>query len=289
MLVIMDIFYLMEREMQRRGLSPRSIKSYLENVRYFLDYCRKDPKKITKKDVREYLIHLYDSKKSPSTQNLAYSSIKFMLNQILYKSWKLNMRFSKRRRSLPLVLTKKEITELIDSYKNPEHKLLVSLIYGAGLRLSEAINLKYKDLEPDQGYGWVRGGKGNKDRLFVIPEKLKNDLRIKMSSAGAEDHLFKGRNKTRLSRSSVYHIVRLGAGRAGILKKIHPHTLRHSFATHLIEDGNDLLKVQLLMGHNSLETTRGYIHVAVPRVRIKSPLDNLFEYAHHKERKCHQD
>ena len=151
---------------------------------------------------------------------------------------------------------------------------MVRLMYGAGLRVSELVNLKITDLDLENNYGWVRRGKGNKDRLFIIPESLKQEL-VSYIGNCKEEWLF-GSYKGHMSVRSVQEILRKAAKEAGIKKKISPHTFRHSYATHLIEDGYDLTTVQVLLGHSKIDTTMVYVHIAKPKMlNVRSPLDSL--------------
>jgi site-specific recombinase XerD len=166
---------------------------------------------------------------------------------------------------------------LFDAINNEKQKLIVELMYSAGLRLSELINLKVNDLDLEKMVGWVRHGKGNKDRPFIIAEKLKEKIgcHIKRYNLSNESNVFIGLNGP-ISKSYVYHIVRNAASKARIKNKVHPHTLRHSFATHLIENGYDLVAVQSLLGHKDVSTTMVYVHIAMPSmIKVNSPFDSL--------------
>ncbi len=271
----MDIIYLMQKEMLRRRYSPNTIKAYSDCARNFLKHCKKEARQINKSDVKNYLDYLAEKPLSPSSLNQSLMAIKFMLEQILNKRWYfIKLPYSKKPDKKPEVLSKAEIKRLIESVKNQEHRLMIKLLYSAGLRVGELVKLKVENLELDKGYGWVRKGKGNKDRLFIIAESLKDELLEHIQKSGSK-WLFKGRN-THITTRSVQQIVRKAAKNAKINKKIHPHTLRHSFATHLIDNGYDVISVQSLLGHSSSETTMVYVHMASPKIiAVKSPLDSL--------------
>lgn len=261
---------MMKKEALRRGMSRQTIKTYCYNVKQFMKFCDKHPKKVTKKDIRDYLDYLADKNMSYSTLNVALCSLKFLYGQILFKNWRINIKYAKLPKRLPIVLSKKEIKILLDSIENEKHWLIVALMYSAGLRLSEIVNLKVENLDVERGYGWVRQGKGRKDRMFIIADKLKKPI-MNFADRG---YVFKGRNG-HISRKTVYKIVKDNAKKTGINKNVHPHTLRHSFATHLIESNYPTEVVQRLLGHNDPGTTHRYIHVAVPRIQVRSPLDDL--------------
>ena len=156
---------------------------------------------------------------------------------------------------------------------------MVTLLYAAGLRVSELLNLKVKDFQFDENYGWVRKGKGGKDRPFIVAEKLKQEVQrwILKNELVVFDFLF-GNKKKKMSAQTVRKIIKKAVKQAKIDKNIHPHTLRHSFATHLIENGYAVIDVQGLLGHSKVDTTLIYTHLAKPKLfSIKSPFDDLFE------------
>lgn len=192
----------------------------------------------------------------------------------------LRIKFSRVPKRLPVYLSKNEMKRLIQAIENPKHKLMIKLIYSAGLRVSELINLRIKDFEFNSNYGWVRGGKGNKDRPFIIAESLRSGLMDHISKYcnDANQWLFKGQKDHHISVMTMQKIVKKAAKKAGIKKNVHPHTLRHSFATHLIKNDYDITAVQSLLGHSSANTTMIYIHMAAPRMlSVESPLDSLYQ------------
>ena len=155
---------------------------------------------------------------------------------------------------------------------------MISLMYAAGLRVSELVHLKVKELNIKDSYGWIRHGKGNKDRLFIVAENLKEDINswIEENILTNNSYLFTGYNNTHLSARSVLSIVKKAARVAGIGKNVHPHTFRHSFATHVAEKGHAIDTLQNLLGHVSPDTSMTYIHAAAPaRLKVESPYDNL--------------
>ena len=269
----MDYQILIRKEGLRRGLSLRTIDTYCRCFDLFIKYCRKDAKKINKNDIKNFLDYLISKKSAGSTLNVYLNSIKFFYEQVLNKKLTLKIRFSKRPKTMPLFMTKEEVLKLIDNIENRKYKLIIRLIYSAGLRVSELVNLRARDLEIDKSYGWVRQGKGNKDRMFIIAEAVKQDLIDIVNEKENDDYLFEGRNG-HLSTRSIQEIIKKAKRKAGIKKNIHPHTLRHSFATHLIENGYCVSSVQSLLGHSSLDTTMIYVHMTTPKmINVKSPLD----------------
>lgn len=169
----MDLLYLVKREMLRRKYSHRTIVTYQYCLRRFLNWSKKEPRKITKYDVSEYLHLLCDKGKSASTMNVHLMAIKFALEEILNKRFFVKLPCSKTPQRIPTVLTKEEVYKLCSAITNPKHLLMIKLLYSAGLRVSELVHLKVSDLEYSQGIGWVRSGKGNKDRLFILAEAVK--------------------------------------------------------------------------------------------------------------------
>ncbi len=266
----------MRKEGLRRRYSPRTIETYYQAVSKFLKVIKKEPNKITKKDIREYLESMATKGKSGNSININLNALKFCFEQLLGKKMKIDIRYSKKPVKLPAVLTKEEVKKLIENVNNPKHKIMVSLMYSAGLRVSELVNLKVGDLNIKDKYGFVRHGKGNKDRMFIIADKLERVLIQLIAGKGREESLFITNSRERYSVSSLQKIVKQAAKKTGLnWKDIHCHTLRHSFATHLIEQGNSITDVQLLLGHKSPETTQIYLHTSILRLNIKSPIDSL--------------
>ena len=265
-------------ELKLRGFSPRTVKTYNFFLLKFLEFVKKPEDAITSDDARAFLAFLVDegnpNKVSIRSMTLAKSALKFLFEEVLKKAVDLpkNIKVPKK---LPTALSKDEINMLIDAADNPKHKLLLELIYSAGLRVSEATNLKVRDLELNEGIAWVRSGKGSKDRFFNIAAKLKPELEKLTKGANADDFVFKGQNGS-LKPRAVQMAMQAIAKKAGIKKEISPHTLRHSFATHLLEAGVDVRKIQELLGHADLSTTQIYTKVSATELKkIKSPLDAL--------------
>ncbi|MBU2634507.1 MAG: site-specific integrase [Nanoarchaeota archaeon] len=272
----MDVIEKYKKELLRRNYSLKTIKTYNYCLKNFFNFCHKDPKKFTKKDIKDYLETL--SNKSGSTTNVNLQALKFLMEEILHKrKYFYHIKYSKTPKKLPTVLTKEEVINLINSICNLKHRLMIELLYSAGLRVSELVNLKVFHLDFENNYGFVRKGKGNKDRLFIIAQSLKYELLkyIKENKLELGSYIFKGQRGA-YSVRSIQEIVKKAAKKAKIRKNVHPHTLRHSYATHLIENGYDVASVQSLLGHNSIETTMLYLHIASPSmINVKSPLDSL--------------
>lgn len=272
----MDVLEKMQKEMFRRRYSPRTIATYLDCVRVFLRQNHKDVRAYSKADIREFLDRLAARGASGSTINVYLQALKFMMEYALNKRVWVDIRYSKTyRKRMPEVLTKQEVMALFGAIKNQKHLLIAKMMYAAGLRVSEVLNLTVKDLELSQGYGWVRKGKGNKDRPFIIARGLQEDISRYTAGKELNAYLFIG-NRGKLSVRTVQAIIYDAARKAGIKKNVHPHTLRHSFATHLIENGYAVNSVQSLLGHNSPDTTMVYVHMKpAAMIRTESPYDGL--------------
>ncbi|MDP3104342.1 MAG: tyrosine-type recombinase/integrase [Candidatus Methanoperedens sp.] len=267
----------LETEIKLRGFSRQTAKMYLFYNRKFLDFTKKPPGEVDDEDIKEYLAHMMsDRSLSNASIALIKASLKFYYTEILGKNLT-RIKTPKASKKLPVVLSQKEIKYLIDNTENPKHRLLIELLYSTGLRLSECINLRYIDLDLNEGIGWVRLGKGSKDRIFIISEMFRKDLLKYKESKNDEGkgYIFTV-NGRKMSPRSIQHAIKISAKRAGIEKEVHVHTFRHSFATHLLENGVDIRKIQKLLGHSNLQTTQIYTQVSSEEIKkIKSPLDML--------------
>lgn len=270
-----DILKRLRTEMMLRGFSKQTSKIYLFYNSKFLEYINKSPEEVIEDDIKEYLAYkMSDDLVSNGSISLIKAALKFYYSEILGKNLSLT-KTPRTTKRLPIVLSKKEIKDLLDKTENIKHRLLIELLYSTGLRLSECINLKYNDLDLNENIGWVRMGKGTKDRIFIISDMFKKDLLDYMEKKGYHEYVFTV-NGRKMSTRGVQHAIKNSAERAGIKKNIHVHTLRHSFATHLLENGVDIRKIQHLLGHSSLQTTQIYTQVSSEEIKkIKSPLDML--------------
>jgi integrase/recombinase XerD len=273
-----DVDNAIRKECWRRRFSPRTAKTYLYCVNRFLKFARKDLGKISKKDVRLFLEKLSDKGLSGNTLNTYHMAIRFFLVDVLDKKIWVDIKYSKTPQKMPVVLSKDEVKRLFEAIINEKHRLMIEIMYSAGLRVSELVNLKVRDLAIDKGYGFVRAGKGNKDRLFILSYKLKDKIKELISNEKLESEglLFNSNRNKKYHIKSLQLIVKKAVKKSGIEERVSCHTLRHSFATHLIENGYDVSQVQSLLGHKSPETTMVYVHMASPNmINIKSPIDNL--------------
>lgn len=266
----------LETELKLRGLSENTVKAYVKHNKRFLEFIGKRPEEIGEDDVKSYLGELVSKNISRRSVALIRSAVLFFCNEVMGKRIS-NIKTPKIEKSLPVVLSKEEIKNLINSITHTKSKLIIELLYGAGLRISECLNLKVEDIEINQGIGWVRHGKGGKDRMFIIPEQTKeNLLKYIESKKLSSGYIFNSKKNRPLTQRNVQIIIKKAAKRAGINKQVTPHKLRHSFATHLRESGTDLRLIQELLGHSNLQTTQIYTYVSSEeKKKVKSPLDNL--------------
>ena len=258
-------------ELKLRGFSPLTVRNYSFFVEKFLLKTKKPDSELNEDDARAYLSELFDSK-SKNTILLAAAALKFFYIEVLKKDFN-QIKMPKKDNRLPEVLTPQEVQRLISSADNQKSRLIVSFLYSAGLRVSELVNLKVQDLDFGEKTGWVRRGKGSKDRVFAISEVLARELEEYLK--GREQVYLFSKNEP-LTTRNIQKIIKGMRERASIQKKVTPHTLRHSFATHLLEQGVSLPIIQELLGHKSLKTTSVYLHVQQYSIdAIRSPLDTL--------------
>lgn len=265
----------LETELRIRGFSDHTIKSYILQNRLFLEFIKKQPDNIEEDDIKEYFAHLQKNNLSNKTLALKKAALSFLYKEILNKDI-LRFKTPRAERKIPEILTKDEVKSLINITKNLKSKLIIKLLYSTGLRVSELTNLRLKDLSIDKKEAWVRKGKGSKDRFFKISDLLINDLQKYISTLKEnEEFLFPGKNNT-LTTRNIQKIIGRAASKANISKRVSPHKLRHSYATHLLEAGVDIRIIQELLGHANLSTTEIYTHVSKEQLRkVKSPLDSL--------------
>jgi integrase/recombinase XerD len=211
--------------------------------------------------------------KSKNTIMLAVASLKFYFTEILKKEVG-EIKMPKKEKRLPEVLSKEEVSKLLNSAETRKSRLILSLLYSSGLRVSELVHLKPQDINFSENTGWVRGGKGSKDRMFILSNGLGNELQEYMKKRKDAKYLFS--HEGPLTTRNVQKIVKHVRQRSEIQKRVTPHTLRHSFATHLLEAGTDIRMIQALLGHSSLNTTQLYTHISSDQIKkIANPLDNL--------------
>ncbi len=265
-----------EIELKISKNSSYTTQNYLKANENFLNFIKKQPEQVEEEDVKSYIAEKL-SENSSSTIILFLSAIKYAYSNILKKDPTINIKRPKREKRLPTVLTKDEIKKLFEVLDAKKSKLMVSLMYACGMRVSELTNLKIRDLDFEERIGHMRQAKGKKDRIFNIPYFLFKDLKRQSEKQRSknQEYLFTG-PKGKLSSRNLQKIVSRAAQRADIKKDVHCHTLRHSFATHLLENDVDIRYIQALLGHSSIATTELYTHISTKKIKqIKSPIDTL--------------
>lgn len=264
-------------QLRLRRYSRSTIKAYLTHFNLFLAYIgHRPPQEITQEEIKGYLLYLVNEKDASGTyQNQAINAIKFYYEKVLNRPRAVyQLPRAKGGRKLPSVLSPEEVVRLIGSITNPKHRTMIALIYSAGLRLSELLNLTPSDIDSKRNMILVRSGKGRKDRMTLLSETALAMLRDYYRAYQPKKWLFEGSDGGKYHARSVQNVFHKAKERAGIAKPATVHTLRHSFATHLLEQGTDLRYIQTLLGHSSSKTTEIYTHVSNQAIgKIKSPLD----------------
>lgn len=261
-----------ERELLIREYSEKTISIYCRELRRFLDYVELHPRENREERIRDWLA---DFGTREASRRIAYAALKFFYHQVLNKSLGV---FNMRRRhykSLPSVLSIREVDRILDAVLNRRHRTMLALMYGSGLRVGELVALNIGDIDFERQRIHVCRGKGAKDRYVVLPESLHKDLKWAMGDRPGDAALFITRNGNRYITRTVQMVFQQAKEKVGLKKKASCHTLRHSFATHLLERGTDIRVIQHQLGHTNLKTTMGYTHITDDVLRsIKSPLDD---------------
>ena len=265
------------QKLELRKYAFNTAKVYISCFESFMNHYKEmELDGIDENDIKIYLQYLVSKGKSDSYINQSINSIKFYYEVVLGMPNRFySVERPRRAQRLPQILDKSDVIRMIGLVKNIKHKCIISLIYSAGLRRGELIHLKISDIDSKRMMLFIRGAKGGKDRYSILSKSVLLDLRRYFKEYMPKEFLFEGPNGNKYSASSIRKILNRACNKAGIYKRVTPHTLRHSFATHLLEDGVDLRYIQILLGHNSSKTTEIiYTHVAKHALKgIKSPLD----------------
>jgi integrase/recombinase XerD len=261
-----------KRTLKLRNYSPKTCKAYMLYIKEYIIFSKGKGVENRQKAIEEFLLDKYNRKQSPQTINLALSAIKFLYAEVLKNPQKIDLKFAKRNKKLPTILSRPEIQRIIEATNNSKYKLMISLAYACGLRVSEVVSLKVADLDIDELVVHIKGAKGKKDRISVLPEKLQNHLRNIIAGKDQDNFIFTSNRGGALTTTSLQKMFRKSLTKAGVQKPATFHSLRHSFATHLLENGTDVRYVQELLGHNNIRTTQIYTQVTNPKLKnIKSP------------------
>jgi integrase/recombinase XerD len=266
-------------DMQLRGLAPTTQRSYLHYVSDYAKFYNTSPEQLDLEAVRQYELYLlHERKLSPESINSFVSSVQFLYLVTLEMPWGKEC-FPRVRRAhkLPVVLSPQEVSQFFESIPSLKYRAALMICYGAGLRISEAVALKVRDIDSSRMLLRVEEGKGRKDRYVMLSERLLAVLRCYWRAARPKDYLFPSwREKRHINSGALSTACRDASQHCGLAKRITAHTLRHSFATHLLEGGTDTRVIQALLGHSRIETTARYTQVSAHVVAgTPSPLDAL--------------
>lgn len=275
----------MLEELQRRNLSELTAECYLRAVEEFSRFHHRPPDQLGPEEIRQYRAHLFtDRKLDANTVCQHLSALRFFFIKTLRRRWTVEETpYPKRAIRLPDVLSREEVERLIDCADSPLHRVWLLTLYATGVRREELVQLKVENIDSARMLIHIQQGKGNQDRDVMLSPRLLEELRGYWRSANPKPKTYLSPGGGRAHASdvpmcgkTVFHAVKHAAARAGIRKRVHPHTLRHCFATHLLESGADLRTIQLLLGHADLKTTSRYLHLSEVRLKaIPSPLDAL--------------
>lgn len=269
----------MLEDLRIRNYAPTTVECYVRSVAEFAQHFHKPPDQLGPEEIRAWQLYLLREKRVKlSTYIQAVCALRFFYRNTLNRKVEIDrIPLPRYEKKLPVVLSKTEVKALLEAPTNLRHRAILATMYGAGLRVSEVVGLKVSDLDRERRVIWVRGGKGHKDRQVMLAEPLREVLAAYWRWKRPTDWLFpSAKPGCPIARNSVFQACRKAARRAGITKPVHPHSLRHAFATHLLEDGVNLVVIQTLLGHAHLRTTAGYLHLSDSAVRsTRSPLELL--------------
>ena len=274
-----DAFNRYIETLKLKSYSPSTIKTYGNEFCAFMNkFNHHHPEKISPEQIRRYILYCaVELKLSEFTINSRMNAIKFYYEQVLHQNRIFfDVPRPKKPSVLPKVLSVNEVRDILNHTKNFKHKMILKTIYGMGLRVSEVVNLKIEDIDSYVMLVHIKGAKGKKDRIVVLPESLLDDLRKYYKMYKPKVYLFENRFGEKMHVRSVQSIFKKGLEASNSWKNVGVHSLRHSFATHLLENGTDVTLIQQLLGHNNIKTTLTYTHVSRKNIlKVKSPLDNL--------------
>jgi integrase/recombinase XerD len=269
----------MLEDLQIRNYAPTTVAAYIRNVAEFAKHFGKSPDLLGTEEIREYQLYLIQEKKlSPSAYIQAVCALRFLYSNTLHVAVTIDrIPLPRYEKKLPTILSPEEVKRLLEAPKNLAYKTMLSTMYAAGIRVSEVAHLHVPDIDSSRGVIWIRGGKGHKDRQGLLPPKLLELLRAYFRWRRPNDWLFPGQKPGQpITCKAIFKACKQAAQDAGISKPVHPHSLRHAFATHLLDAGVNLRSIQILLGHSKLETTARYLHVTDTAVRsTTSPLELL--------------
>ena len=269
----------MLEDLRIRNYAQTTVECYIRSVAEFAKHFNKPPDELGPEEIRSWqLFLLYEKRVKLSTYIQAVCALRFFYQNTLHRRIEINrIPLPRYEKKLPVILSKDEVKALLEAPRNLKHRAMLATMYGAGLRVSEVASLKVSNLDRERHAIWVRGGKGHKDRQVMLAGPLRDLLAAYWRWKRPTEWLFPGRMPDRpIGTSSVFRACQKAAMEAGITKPIHPHSLRHAFATHLLDEGVNLLVIQALLGHAHLKTTARYLHLSESAIRsTRSPLETL--------------
>jgi integrase/recombinase XerD len=268
----------MREDLLLKAYSPHTQNSYLRCARHFASHYMRSPQEMGEKEVRDFLLHLIrDRKASPATQDMYVNALKFLYTITLKRPEVVkDISHPKRPHTLPVILSPEEVLQIFEAIRSVKYKAIIATAYAAGLRVSEVCGLRIADIDSQRMRIHVRAGKGKKDRYVMLGESLLALLRQYYQAARPKgEYLFPGQKPQRhLTTTAVNKVLRQVIAATGLSKRVTMHTLRHCFATHLLEAGTDIRILQVLLGHSSIRTTLRYTHITDRLVqKLVSPLD----------------
>jgi len=269
----------MLEDLRIRNYAPSTVQCYVRSVAEFAKHFKKSPEHLGPEEIRKWQLYLRDEKKLKLSSYIqAVCALRFFFRNTLNRKIDIDrIPLPRYETKLPVILSKEEVKALLEAPRRLDQRAILATLYGAGLRVSEVTNLKVSDLDRQRKVINVRGGKGHKDRQVMLSDSLREVLVAWWRQARPAEWLFPGEKPGHhLSRETVFRTCKDAAQLAGINKNVHPHSLRHAFATHLLDDGVSLPVIQILLGHLNLKTTARYLHVSDTAVRsARSPLEML--------------
>lgn len=268
-----DFLQKVERELSFRKYSKNTISAYIFSLKKYFLFKKINLESFNEENIKNFLFSFSEKGSSASLINQHINAIQFFYREILRVPQKVHFKYAKKPQKLPIVISRNEIQKCIFSVSNAKHRLIISLAYAAGLRISEVRDLRVQDIDFENTLLHIKGGKGQKDRITPFSEKLSDSLRNQIAGKDILDIVFESSRGTKLNLRTLQKIFENALKKSGIQKSATFHSLRHSFATHLIENGTDIRYIQELLGHQNIRTTQRYTHVTNPKLRnIKSPL-----------------
>ncbi len=260
----------LEEHLKLRNYSKETIKSYSSHIKKYFEHLNGEHPDF--QNAKSYILKKLGTKNPASVHHTIFA-IEYFFKNVLNQ--KIYIPKPKRNKTIPVILTKEEIKSMIDKTSNIKHKLILKILYGCGLRVSEIVNIKKEDINFQEKLIHIKLAKGKKDRFVKIPESLLKEL-ISYCNLTNDEILFPSNRGGKLTKKTIGKIVESATKKAEIKKEVYPHLLRHSFATHLLEQGTDLRIIQKLLGHSDIKTTQIYTQISQQSIKnVRSPLDNI--------------